>query len=104
MAAQTWGYKNDIGNWTEADPFAGTGTSSSGSSGQASSGSSSSSKDSVDFPLETYKAAADVAYSYSKKKMEDTRAQQQALNTQAQEYKQQDQARDYQQANQAYRY
>ena len=100
MATQTWGYKDDTGSWKEADPFAGTGTASSGSSGAASSDNSSS----VDFPLETYKKAADVAYSYSKKKLEDVTAQQQALASQKQEYGQQDQARNYQQAQQAYRY
>lgn len=104
MATQTWGYKDDTGSWKEADPFAGTGTASSGSSGQTSSGNTSSSSSSVDFPLETYKAAADVAYSYSKKKLEDVTAQQQALAGQKQEYSQQDQARNYQQAQQAYRY
>lgn len=86
--ATTWGYKNDTGAWQEADPFAGTST------GDAAS----------DFPLETYKKAAGVAYEFSKKKLEDTRAQQEALNAQQQQYRQQDESRDYQQAQQAYKY
>jgi hypothetical protein len=86
--ATTWGYKNDSGDWQEANPF------SEPDRGDAAS----------DFPLETYKKAAGVAYEFSKKKVEDTRAQQEALNKQQQEYRQQDESRDYQQAQQAYKY
>jgi hypothetical protein len=57
-----------------------------------------------DFPLETYKKAAGVAYEFSKKKLEDTRAQQEALNAQRQKFSESDEARDYQQAQQAYKY
>jgi len=85
--ATTWGYKNDSGDWQEADPF-------SDKTGDSA----------ADFPLETYKKAAGVAYEFSKKKLEDTRAQQEALNKQQQEYRQQDESRDYQQAQQAYKY
>jgi hypothetical protein len=85
--ATTWGYKNDSGDWQESDPF-------SDKTGDSA----------ADFPLETYKKAAGVAYEFSKKKLEDTRAQQEALNTQQQQYRQQDEARDYQQAQQAYKY
>jgi len=93
--ATTWGYKNDTGDWQEADPFAGgASTSSTSSTGDAN----------VDFPLETYKKAAGVAYEYSKKKLEDTRAQQEALNAQKQKYSESDRARDYSQAKSAYKY
>jgi hypothetical protein len=54
--------------------------------------------------LKAYKDTAAVSYEYKKKQLEDTRAQQEALNAQRQQYSQQDEARDYQQANQAYRY
>ena len=85
--ATTWGYKTDSGDWQEADPF-------SDKTGDSA----------ADFPLETYKKAAGVAYEFSKKKLEDTRAQQEALAAQQQQYKQQDEARDYRQAQQAYKY
>jgi len=85
--ATTWGYKTDSGDWQEADPF-------SDKTGDSA----------ADFPLETYKKAAGVAYEFSKKKLEDTRAQQEALAAQQQQYKQQDESRDYQQAQQAYKY
>jgi hypothetical protein len=51
-----------------------------------------------------YRDTAQIAYDFSKKKIEDTRAQQEALNRQQQEYRQQDESRDYQQAQQAYKY
>ena len=86
--ATTWGYKTDSGDWQEADPFSDT------TKGDSA----------ADFPLETYKKAAGVAYEFSKKKLEDTRAQQEALAAQQQQYKQQDESRDYQQAQQAYKY
>jgi hypothetical protein len=85
--ATTWGYKDDSGGWQEADPF-------SDSTGDAA----------ANFPLETYKKAAGVAYEFSKKKLEDTRAQQEALAAQQQQYKESDEARDYKQAQQAYKY
>jgi hypothetical protein len=85
--ANIWGYKDDSGSWTEADPF-------SDSTGDAA----------ADFPLETYRKAAGVAYEFSKKKLEDTRAQQEALNTQQQTFRERDQERDYKQAQQAYKY
>lgn len=90
--ATTWGYKDDSGSWKEADPFAST------------SGDSSSADAAAAFPLETYKKAAGVAYEYSKKKLEDTRAQQEALAAQKQQYSESDEARDYRQAQQAYKY
>ena len=86
--AATWGYKTDSGDWQEADPFA--------DQAQAD-------KDAA-FPLETYKKAAQVAYEFSKKKVEDVTAQQKELASQKQQFSQQDEARDYQQAQQAYRY
>ena len=85
--AQTWGYKDDTGNWQEADPFE-----------------NQKADDNVDFPPETYRKAAGVAYEYSKKKLEDATAQQKQLAEQRQQYSQQDEARDVQQARQAYRY
>lgn len=86
--ATTWGYKDDSGAWQEADPFADT----------------SSADAAAAFPLETYKKAAGVAYEFSKKKLEDTRAQQEALAAQKQRYSQEDEARDYLQAQRAYKY
>ena len=86
--ATTWGYKNNTGDWQEADPFSET----------------SKGDEAADFPLETYKKAAGVAYEFSKKKLEDTRAQQEALNTQQQTFRERDQERDYKQAQQAYKY
>lgn len=88
--ATTWGYKTDSGDWQQADPFATPGTT---SADQA-----------ADFPLETYRKAAGVAYEYSKKKVEDVTAQQKALAEQKQQYSREDEARDYRQAQQAYRY
>jgi len=67
--AQTWGYKDDTGNWQEADPFE-----------------SQKADSNVDFPLETYRKAAGVAYEYSKKKLEDATAQQKQLAEQRQQY------------------
>lgn len=90
--ADVWGKKTSSGDWQEADPFAGGAATP--STGDAN----------ADFPLETYKKAAGVAYEYSKKKLEDTRAQQEALNAQKQQYSQQDRARDYSQAQSAYKY
>jgi hypothetical protein len=90
--ATTWGYKTDSGDWQESDPFATT------------SGGTAAADDAAAFPLETYKKAAGVAYEYSKKKLEDTRAQQEALAAQKQRYSQEDEARDYQQAQRAYKY
>jgi hypothetical protein len=92
--ATTWGYKDDSGSWTEADPFATTSGNSSSSAADEAAG----------FPLETYKKAAGVAYEFSKKKLEDTRAQQEALAAQKQQYSQEDEARDYLQAQRAYKY
>ena len=88
--ATTWGFKNDTGAWTEADPFSDT----SPAAADAAAG----------FPLETYKKAAGVAYEFSKKKLEDTRAQQEALNTQKQKFAESDEPRDYRQAQQPYKY
>ena len=87
--ATTWGYKDDSGAWQEADPFADASSSADAAAG---------------FPLETYKKAAGVAYEFSKKKLEDTRAQQEALAAQKQKYSESDEARDYRQAQQAYKY
>ena len=67
------------------------------------------------FDLDKYKQAAEVAYSFSKKKLEDTGAQeretigkgaeeQRTSAAQQQEFKQADEARDYGQAQRAYRY
>ena len=94
--ATTWGYKDDSGAWKEADPFATT-------SGTTDS-SSSSADAAAAFPLETYKKAAQVAYEFSKQKLQDVTAQQQALASQKQQYSREDEARDYRQAQQAYRY
>lgn len=67
------------------------------------------------FDLDKYKQAAEVAYSFSKKKMEDAGTQeretigkgaqeQRTSAAQGQEFKQSDEARDYNQAQRAYRY
>ena len=67
------------------------------------------------FDLDKYKQAAEVAYSFSKKKLEDTGTQeretigkgaeeQRTSAEQAQRFKQEDEARDYGQAQRAYRY
>jgi hypothetical protein len=67
------------------------------------------------FDLDKYKQAAEVAYSFSKKKMEDAGTQeretigkgaqeQRTSASQGQEFKQADEARDYEQAQRAYRY
>lgn len=67
------------------------------------------------FDIDKYRQAAGVAYEFSKKKMEETGAQeretigkgaqeQRTSATQQQEFKQQDEARDYGQAQRAYRY
>ncbi len=67
------------------------------------------------FDLDKYKQAAEVAYSFSKKKLEDTGEQerktigkgaeeQRTSSAQGQEFKQADEARDYGQAQRAYRY
>jgi len=67
------------------------------------------------FDLDKYKQAAEVAYSFSKKKLEDTGGQeretigkgaeeQRTSAEQAQRFKQEDEARDYGQAQRAYRY
>lgn len=67
------------------------------------------------FDLDKYKQAAEVAYSFSKKKLEDTGEQerktigkgaeeQRTSAAQGQEFKQADEARDYGQAQRAYRY
>lgn len=58
----------------------------------------------TDDQLKAYKDTAAVTYEYKKRQLEDTRAQQEALNAQRQEYSQQDEERDSRQANQAYRY
>jgi hypothetical protein len=68
------------------------------------------------FDLDKYKQAAEVAYSFSKKKLEDTGGEQERETIgkgaeeqrtsaeQAQRFKQEDEARDYGQAQRAYRY
>jgi len=67
------------------------------------------------FDLDKYKQAAGVAYEFSKKKMEESGAQeretigkgaeeQRKSAAQSQEFSQQDEARDYGQAQRAYRY
>ena len=67
------------------------------------------------FDLDKYRQAAGVAYEFSKKKMEESGAQeretigkgaeeQRKSATQSQEFSQQDEARDYGQAQRAYRY
>lgn len=67
------------------------------------------------FDLDKYKQAAEVAYSFSKKKLEDAGTQeretigkgaqeQRTSAEQAQQFKQSDEARDYAQAQRAYRY
>lgn len=67
------------------------------------------------FDLDKYKQAAEVAYGFSKKKMETAGEQeretigkgaeeQRASAAQKQEFSQGDEARDYQQAQRAYRY
>lgn len=67
------------------------------------------------FDLDKYKQAAEVAYGFSKKKLEDAGTQeretigkgaqeQRASSAQEQQYKQADEARDYQQAQRGYRY
>lgn len=67
------------------------------------------------FDLDKYKQAAEVAYSFSKKKLEDAGTQeretigkgateQRTSSAQEQRFKQEDEARDYGQAQRAYRY
>jgi hypothetical protein len=67
------------------------------------------------FDLDKYKQAAEVAYSFSKKKLEDAGTQeretigkgaeeQRTSASQGQEFKQADETRDYNQAQRAYRY
>jgi hypothetical protein len=67
------------------------------------------------FDLDKYKQAAEVAYSFSKKKIEDAGTQeretigkgateQRASAKQAQDFRESDEARDYNQAQRAYRY
>jgi hypothetical protein len=67
------------------------------------------------FDLDKYRQAAGVAYEFSKKKMEETGAQeretigkgaeeQRTSTEQSQGFRQQDEARDYGQAQRAYRY
>lgn len=67
------------------------------------------------FDLDKYRQAAGVAYEFSKKKMEESGAQeretigkgaeeQRTSSKQAQEFKQADEARDYGQSQRAYRY
>ncbi len=67
------------------------------------------------FDLDKYKQAAEVAYSFSKKKAEDVGAQeretigkgaeeQRTSAEQGQKFKQSDEERDYRQAQRAYRY
>lgn len=67
------------------------------------------------FDLDKYKQAAEVAYSFSKKKLEDAGTQeretigkgaeeQRTSSAQEQQFKQEDEARDYGQAQRAYRY
>lgn len=67
------------------------------------------------FDLDKYRQAAEVAYSFSKKKIEDAGTQeretigkgateQRASAKQAQDFRESDEARDYNQAQRAYRY
>lgn len=67
------------------------------------------------FDLDKYKQAAEVAYSFSKKKMEEAGEQerstigkgaeeQRTSAEQSQRFKDQEEARDYEQAQRAYRY
>ena len=67
------------------------------------------------FDLDKYRQAAGVAYEFSKKKMEETGAQeretigkgaeeQRTSAEQGQRFRQEDEARDYGQAQRAYRY
>lgn len=67
------------------------------------------------FDLDKYRQAAGVAYEFSKKKLEDTGAQeretigkgaeeQRTSAEQSQRFRQQDEERDYGQAQRAYRY
>jgi len=67
------------------------------------------------FDLDKYKQAAEVAYSFSKKKIEDAGTQeretigkgateQRSSAKQAQDFRESDEARDYNQAQRAYRY
>jgi len=67
------------------------------------------------FDLDKYKQAAEVAYSFSKKKLEDAGTQeretigkgateQRTSAEQGQQFKQADEDRDYNQAQRAYRY
>ena len=67
------------------------------------------------FDLDKYKQAAEVAYSFSKKKLEDAGTQeretigkgaqeQRTSAEQAQKFAESDEARDYAQAQRAYRY
>ncbi len=67
------------------------------------------------FDLDKYKQAAEVAYGFSKKKMEEAGLQeretigkgateQRTSAEQAQQFKEGDEARDYKQAQRAYRY
>ena len=67
------------------------------------------------FDLDKYKQAAEVAYSFSKKKIEDAGTQeretigkgateQRASAKQAQDFRESDESRDYNQAQRAYRY
>lgn len=67
------------------------------------------------FDLDKYRQAAGVAYEFSKKKMEETGAQeretigkgaaeQRTSAEQSQRFRQEDEARDYGQAQRAYRY
>jgi hypothetical protein len=67
------------------------------------------------FDLDKYKQAAEVAYSFSKKKLEDAGTQeretigkgaeeQRTSAEQGQRFKEADEARDYNQAQRAYRY
>ena len=67
------------------------------------------------FDLDKYRQAAEVAYSFSKKKLEDAGEQerqtigkgaeeQRTSAEQAQQFRESDEARDYAQAQRAYRY
>jgi len=67
------------------------------------------------FDIDKYRQAAEVAYSFSKKKLEDAgtqeretigkgAAEQRTSGAQEQEFKQADEARDYNQAQRGYRY
>lgn len=56
------------------------------------------------FDIDKYRQAAEVAYSFSKQKLEDAGSQERASAEQAQQFKDTEEARDYNQAQRGYRY